>query len=82
MILASLESDTSGIILTNNILPPSNIISKASERNIPLLMVFADTYQTAKQIESLEPLLTKDDAEKVDLLQQLAKKHLNLNEIM
>jgi len=82
MILASLESDTSGIILTNNILPPSNIISKASERNIPLLMVFADTYQTAKQIENLEPLLTKDDAEKVDLLQQLAKKHLNLNEIM
>jgi len=82
MILASLESDTSGIILTNNILPPSNIISKASERNIPLLMVFADTYQTARQIENLEPLLTKDDAEKVDLLQQLAKKHLNLNEIM
>ena len=82
MILASLESDTSGIILTNNILPPSNIISKASERNIPLLMVFADTYQTARQIENLEPLLTKDDAEKVDLLQQLAKKHLNLNEII
>ena len=82
MILASLESDTSGIILTNNILPPSNIISKASERNIPLLMVFADTYQTARQIDNLEPLLTKDDAEKVDLLQQLAKKHLNLNEIM
>jgi len=82
MILASLESDTSGIILTNNILPPSNIISKASERNIPLLMVFADTYQTARQIENLEPLLTKDDAEKVDLLHQLAKKHLNLNEIM
>jgi BioD-like phosphotransacetylase family protein len=82
MILASLESDTSGIILTNNILPPSNIISKASERNIPLLMVFADTYQTARQIENLEPLLTKDDAEKVDLLKQLAQKHLNLNEIM
>ena len=82
MILASLESDTSGIILTNNILPPYNIISKASERNIPLLMVFADTYQTARQIENLEPLLTKDDAEKVDLLQQLAKKHLNLNAIM
>jgi BioD-like phosphotransacetylase family protein len=82
MILASLESDTSGIILTNNILPPSNIISKASERNIPLLVVFSDTYQTAKQIESLEPLLTKDDAEKVDLLQQLVRKHLNLNEII
>jgi BioD-like phosphotransacetylase family protein len=82
MILASLESDTSGIILTNNILPPAQIIFKASERNIPLLMVFSDTYQTARQIDSLEPLLTKDDGEKVDLLKQLIKKHVDLNKIM
>ena len=82
MILASLESDTSGIILTNNILPPSNIISKASERNIPLLMVFSDTYQTAKQIESLEPLLTKDDGEKVEMLKALFQKHVNVQEIL
>jgi BioD-like phosphotransacetylase family protein len=81
MILASLESDTSAIILTNNILPPSNIISKASERNIPLLMVFSDTFQTAKQIDSLEPLLTRDDAEKVELLKQLVEKHVDLSEI-
>jgi len=81
MILASLESDTSGIILTNNILPPSNIISKASERNIPLLIVFSDTYQTAKQIESLEPLLTKDDTEKAELLKNLFQKHANVQEI-
>ena len=81
MILAALESDTSGIILTNNILPPSNIIAKASERNIPLLMVFSDTYQTAKQIESLEPLLTRDDVEKVELLKQLVLKHVKVQEI-
>jgi hypothetical protein len=80
MILAALEGDTSGIILTNNILPPSNIISKASEKNIPLLMVFSDTYQTAKQIESLEPLLTREDTEKVDLLKQLVEKHVHLGE--
>jgi hypothetical protein len=81
MILASLDSDTAGIILTNNILPPSNIISKASERNIPLLMVFSDTYQTAKQIENLEPLLTKDDSEKVELLKQLVIQHVKLDMI-
>lgn len=81
MILASLESDTSGIILTNNILPPPNIISKATERNIPLLMVFSDTYQTAKQIENLEPLLTKDDTDKVELLKELCRKHVDLSVI-
>lgn len=78
MILAALESDTSAIILTNNILPPSNIISKAADRNIPLLMVFSDTYQTAKQIDCLEPLLTQDDADKVDLLKDLARHHVKL----
>ena len=82
MILASLESDTSGIILTNNILPPSNIISKASERNIPLLMVFSDTYQTAKQIDSLEPLLTKDDGGKAELLKSLIREHVDFEEIL
>jgi len=81
MIIASLESDTSGIILTNNILPPSNVISKAAERNIPLLMVFADTYHTAKQIDSLEPLLTKDDSAKVEMLKNLYQKHMNLKEL-
>jgi uncharacterized protein len=81
MILASLESDTSGIILTNNILPPSNIISKAAERNVPLLMVFSDTYQTSKQIEGLEPLLTKDDTDKIALLKELVLKHVKLDEI-
>jgi BioD-like phosphotransacetylase family protein len=81
MILASLESDTSGIILTNNILPPPNIISKAAERDIPLLMVFSDTFQTAKQIENLEPLLTKDDTDKVELLKNLCQKHLDLSAI-
>jgi hypothetical protein len=80
MILAALEGDTSGIILTNNILPPSNIISKASEKNIPLLMVFSDTYQTAKQIESLEPLLTREDTQKVELLKETVQKHVELNE--
>jgi BioD-like phosphotransacetylase family protein len=82
MILAALESDTSAIILTNNILPPSNIIYKAGERNIPLLMVSTDTYQTVKQIESLEPLLTKDDSEKVELLKQLFTKNVKMDEVL
>ena len=82
MILASLESDTSGIILTNNILPPSNIIYRARERNVPLLMVSTDTYQTARQIENLEPLMTKDDVEKVELLKELFTKYVKVDEVL
>jgi len=82
MILASLESDTSGIVLTNSILPPSNMIYKAQERHIPLLMVPTDTYQTARQIENLEPLITKNDIEKVELLRQLFRQYVKVDEIL
>ena len=81
MILASLETHTAGIILTGNILPPQNIISKASESNIPLLLVPSDTYQTAKQIDNLEPLLTKDDADKIALWGKLVREHVNIKDI-
>ena len=81
MILASLETHAAGIILTGNILPPQNIISKASESNTPLLMVPSDTYQTAKQIDNLEPLLTKDDAEKIALWGRLVQEHVNIKDI-
>ena len=79
MILAALESDTAGIILTNNILPPSGIISKAANRKIPLLLVSADTFQTANQIYSLEPLPTKDDTEKIKILGKTIKEHVSLD---
>jgi len=82
LVLAAIESNTSGIILTNNVLPPSNITSKASERGIPLLLVPFDTYQTASQIESIDPLLTKDDTKKMDLLTQMVKEHINLRAIV
>ncbi len=81
MLLAALESDTAGIVLTNSILPPSSIIAKAEERNVPLLLVSSDTYHTAKQIDDLEPLLTRNDTEKIKLLGKLVKEHVNTEEI-
>ena len=81
MLLAALETDTSGIVISNNILPPSNIISKAEELNIPLLMVSADTFQVAKQIDDMEPLITRDAPEKIDILEELAKTYVDLKSL-
>lgn len=79
LILAALEAGgTSGIVLTNNIVPPANVTSKASEQGVPILLVPSDTYETARQVDDLEPLLTKEDAEKVELLAQLVKDHVDL----
>jgi len=80
MINAAMENNTAAIILTNNILPPQDIISKATELGIPLLLVTSDTYSIAKQIDSMEPLLTKDDESKITLIEQIIRRHVNLNE--
>ena len=82
MINAAMENNTAAIILTNNILPPQDIISKATELEIPLLLVTADTYSIAKQIDSMEPLLTKDDERKITLIEQIIRRHVNLNEFL
>ncbi len=78
MILAALNSDTAGVVLTNNIVPPTSIISKAKDRNIPLLLVSFDTFQCAKKIDDLEPLLTKNDAKKIALLGKLVKENVSM----
>ena len=81
MILAAIESNSAGIILTNNILPQSNIIAKVEESGTPMLLVTTDTYQTQRQIEQMEPLLTKENREKAELLKNLVKEHVEIEAI-
>lgn len=81
MVLAALDSNTIGILLTNNILPPSNIIAKASEMNIPLLLVPSDTYQVARQIDAMEPLLTRDNTGSIELLVGMVREGVNVDEL-
>jgi BioD-like phosphotransacetylase family protein len=81
MILAALESQSSAIILTHNIVPPSNIISRASELNIPLLLVESDTYEAAKQTDRIEALLTEQSSEKITILRDLVKNHLKMDNL-
>ena len=79
MIIAALEAGgTSCIVLTNNIVPPANVTAKASELKIPILLVPTDTYATAMQVDKLEPLLTKDDDKKIEIIPRLVKENVDL----
>jgi len=81
MILAALETKASAVVLTNNILPPANIVSKASELGIPLLLVKADTFAAAKLVDDMEPLTTPDDEYRAKLLGQLIHDNIKLNSL-
>jgi len=82
MILAALNHNAAGIILTNNILPPSNIVAKAEECGTPMLLVTPDTYQVARQIDRMEALLTKEATDKVALLKDMVKANVNIDALL
>jgi BioD-like phosphotransacetylase family protein len=82
MILAAIDAGgTSAIVLTNNIVPPANVVSRATEAGIPLLLVPGDTYAIALQVERIEPLLTASDESKIALLRDLVATHLRVQAI-
>jgi len=82
MVLASLEGDTACVVLTNNVVPPANILSRAAERGIPLVLVSQDTYQVAAQIDKLEPLITAGESAKLESLAQLVRGHVQLDRLL
>lgn len=81
MVSAALETDTAAVVLTNNILPTSVLISKAERENVPLLLVAADTYQVAKQVDDLQPSITKDDTDKIRILEKAVRDGVKLDRI-
>lgn len=82
MVLAALNTDSSGIVLTNNILPPPNVIAQAKSMGVPLIQVQFDTYQTAKKIDKMTPLLGKSDSTKMEILGKLVKENTELEEVL
>ena len=82
MVVAALDQTTSCIVLTNNIIPPHNLIAKASDMRIPILLVPFDTFLAAKTLDDMVPLLTKDDTERIELLQKLIEQNINIGDIV
>ena len=82
MVLASLEGDTAAVVLTNNVVPPANIVARATERGVPLVLVSQDTYQVAAQIDQLEPLLTREETTKHELLGRLVRDSVQLAQLL
>ena len=82
VILAALESDTACIVLTNNIFPPSNIVARAENAKVPLLLVPWDTYRTAMQVNLLDPLLTSQAEDKIELLRATLEERIDQEKLL
>ncbi len=71
MILAGLETDSAGLVLTGNILPHKRILAVADDVGIPVLSVPTDTYDTANEVEAIQAELEADDKEKLAAVKEL-----------
>jgi len=82
MIMAAIDAGgTSAIVLTNNIVPPPNVIAHAADAGTPLLLVPGDTYAVALQVERIESILTEMEDPRIDTLANLTEKHVDIEAI-
>jgi uncharacterized protein len=64
--LSAIESGSVCLILTGELYPGEMIISRAEEKNIPIMVVREDTYSVAKKLERLSVRLRLRDMVKVE----------------
>jgi BioD-like phosphotransacetylase family protein len=82
LIYASLSEGTSGIILTNNIIPHPKVIAQADELNIPVLSVPMDTFTTATAVHHIIAEICPDDEDKKQIIKEMTAQELDMNKIM
>jgi BioD-like phosphotransacetylase family protein len=75
--LSAIESETECLILTGELYPGEIIISRAEQKNIPILVVRDDTYSVAKKLEKLSVRLRLRDKVKVERGMKLVTENVN-----
>jgi hypothetical protein len=79
--LAALETSTRCIILTGNLFPSDIIISRAEERDVPMIVVKEDTLTTVEKIESLLKRLRVSGKKKVARAVELVNQEINFRSL-
>jgi len=75
--LSAIESGAQCLILTGDLYPSEIIISRAEEKEIPILVVRDDTFTVAKKLEKLSIRIRLRDKTKVDRGMNLVKENVD-----
>lgn len=75
--LVALETDTSILVLTGNLRPSPLVLSKAKERNVPVLLVPYDTYTTVSMLQDIAGKIRYGDNKRINLAKQLVAENVN-----
>lgn len=75
--LSAIESGSVCLILTGELYPSEIILSRAEQKDIPILIVREDTYSIAKKLEKMSARLRLRDKAKVDRGMKLVIENVN-----
>ena len=79
--MAALSTDTSCLILTGGLYPASQVLSRAYEVNVPILVTRHDTLEATERIEHLTARLDPADKEEMALIKRMVRDHVDLDEV-
>ncbi len=79
--LAALETSTRCIVLTGSLFPNDIIVSRAEEREVPMMVVKEDTLTTVEKIEDLLRRLRVSGKKKVARAAELVNREINFRSL-
>ena len=75
--LAALETDTSAIILTGSLRPDIQVLAKADEKGVPVLLVPYDTFTTVEKLDGVTGKIRMGDAKRIGLARNLVSDYVD-----
>jgi uncharacterized protein len=81
MLLSALSTDTSCLILTGGLYPDAQVLSKAEELQVPVLLVGHGTQVTADMVDGLVARIDPTDTAKIELVADLIRRHVDVNKV-
>lgn len=75
MALTALETSISALILTGGLYPDIRVITRAREKNVPVLLVQCDTYTTIGLLQGIVRQIHPDDTQTIALLKEEVVRH-------
>lgn len=79
--LASIEGGAKCILLTGDLYPNEIIISRAEEKEVPIVVLSGDTYSISKNMEKLSFRIRLREAEKIQRGVRLIKEHVDFERL-
>ncbi|MFA5311856.1 MAG: DRTGG domain-containing protein [Methanomassiliicoccales archaeon] len=81
MLMAALSTDTSCLILTGGLYPDAQVLAKAEEQQVPVLLTGHGTQVTADMVDNLIARIDPSDTAKIDLLSDLVRRHVDMDKV-